>query len=94
MRRAAKFEKFVVAGGVESQEGAAVLEALGPLGPAAGGVFARNREDGRAPGDVPGALELCHLRGSQLEEAGEGFSKVGRLDVGIDRHRRRQKSNV
>lgn len=43
---ASAFEAFLVVGCIEVEDGDAVAEAFGPLGPAAGGVFAGDGEDG------------------------------------------------
>lgn len=51
--RAAGFEEFSVAGGVELEQSRAELEALGPFGPTARGVFSVDCENGRALVRVP-----------------------------------------
>jgi hypothetical protein len=50
-------ELVLVAGHVEAEEGIAVLKALGPLGPASGGVLAFDGDDGRSIAGFPALVE-------------------------------------
>jgi hypothetical protein len=83
---ASEFEELIVAGGVELQDGGAELEALGPLGPAAGGVAAGDGEDGRAVGRVPRGIEAEDLLGGELEQAFKGTGELSGSEVGVGDH--------
>ena len=48
------------------QDGTAVLETLGPLGPAAGRVAPGPSEDRGATGRIPRAVEIGDLAGGQI----------------------------
>jgi hypothetical protein len=82
---AADVEEGFVAGDFELVERAAELEALGPFGPAARGVFALDGEDGRAPGGVPPFLEAKNLFAGEFEELVnrrlEGGGREGVVDL-------------
>lgn len=61
-----------VAGGVEMEEAHAELEALGPLGPAAGGIFPGDGEDGRALGGIPRGVDGADFLAGEFKNA-RGF---------------------
>lgn len=73
---AAQFQKFAVAGGVEGEKGAAVMEALGPFGPTARRVFSFDGDDGRALPGIPGVIEALNFVGRQREHSNERCSQV------------------
>src|SRR5260370_22519242 len=54
---AADLQEFRLARGIELEDGGPELKALGPLGPAAAGVLAAEREDRRAGGWPPAFLK-------------------------------------
>ena len=71
---AADLEHRFIAGGVVLENGGAVDESFGPLGPTPGGVFACNGENGGAIGFLPSFLEGEDFRGGGLENFfGRGF---------------------
>jgi len=82
----AQIQESGVGRGVEGKQGAAVLEALGPLGPPARGVPAIDGEDGGAFGAVPGAVKLNRLAGGEGEELCQGGFEISWVESGIDFH--------
>ena len=60
-------QQLLLAGQLEAQQGVAVLETLGPLGPAARGVAAGNGDDGGAIARFPAALEVEGFLRCQLQ---------------------------
>src|SRR5438105_4579535 len=80
------FEELRFSGGVELEDRAAELEALGPLGPAARGVLAAGGEHGRALLGTPAAFERADLSGGELEEAAQFRDQCGGCgcSLGVD----------
>ena len=83
----AEVEQFAVAGGVEREDGAAILEALRPFGPAAGGVSSFDGEDRRALALVPCAFDQPHLPAGKVKDAVERAGEVRRGQGAVDVHR-------
>jgi hypothetical protein len=81
---ASKVEELAVVGGVELQQRGPVLEAFRPLGPAAGGVAAVDREHGRAAAGGPGALDRGDLGCGQLEEPVDLAEELLWVAVAVD----------
>ena len=82
---AADAEHLLVAGRVELKDRGAVLEALGPLGPTAGGVLPLDREDRGAVGVFPAFLEVGNLGRGGLEDGVGGGFKCRGGETGVDR---------
>ena len=83
---AAQLQQAGVAGGVEGQQRGAVLEPLGPLGPAAGGVLAAGGEHRRPARGVPGRVQGADLGAGQGEYRSRGRLQVARLECGVNVH--------
>lgn len=83
---AADVEEVLVAGGFELEELAAVLEALGPFGPAAGGVASVAGDDGGALGGIPGLVEAADFGPGEGEEVFEGGGEGLGGEAGVDLH--------
>jgi hypothetical protein len=81
---AAELEERALAGRVELQQRRAELEALRPLRPAARGVAAAAREDGRAVRRVPALLEVADLDRRELPEPRERLLEVLRPQRLVD----------
>ena len=73
---AAQLEKRTIAGGVELQNGRAVLKAFSPLGPAARGVLAVHGEH-RCTMRRAGRGERANLRRRHREQAIDGGNEIG-----------------
>ena len=71
-------EHLLVTRRIELQDRRAVLKALRPLGPSAGGVLALDGEDRGAVGVLPVLLEVGDLRRGGLEDAVGGGLQGGR----------------
>ena len=80
--------------GVELEEGGAVVKALGPLGPAACGVFAGGGEHGRALGGVVFLEDQVDLRAGELPEFPERGGEGGGLKLFVDAHGERPKGKA
>ena len=82
----ADLEHRFIASGVVLEDGGAVDETFGPLGPAPGGVFAFNGEDRGAVRLLPTFLEEEDFRGGGLENFfGRGFEAFrGESGVALD----------
>ena len=83
---AAELEEALVAGGVELQQRRAVLEALRPLGPAAGGVAAVDGEDRRGRAGRAGALDRVDRGGRGLPQPGDLGQQIGGGQALVDLH--------
>ena len=83
---AADLEHRFVTGGVILEDGGAVDEPFGPLGPAPGGVFAFDREDRGAVRLLPAFLKGQDFRGGGLENFCRGCFEAfwGERGVGFD----------
>jgi hypothetical protein len=77
-------EEGFVAGEFELVGGGAELEALGPFGPAAGGVGALDGEDGGAEGGIPAVLEAVDFGAGEGGELVDGGEEGGGREVGLD----------
>src|SRR5438552_10033186 len=83
---AADLQQLMIAGCVECEDAAAVLEALGPFGPAATGVFTFDGEDGGAIFGIPGFLKGDRPGSGELEHARERVVEVLGLDGVVNLH--------
>ena len=77
-------KEFGVAGSIELKDSGAVLKALGPLGPAAGGVLAADGEHGGTVGGLPCALDVSDFGCGKFVELFNGGQKRRRGQGGID----------
>ena len=82
----AELEEALVAGRVELQQRRAVLKALGPLGPAAGGVAAGHREHRRGLLRRAGALDRVDGGGRGLPQPGDLGQQVAGGQALVDLH--------
>lgn len=76
-------EELGIAGGFELEQGGAELKALGPFGPATGGVAALDGEHGGAVGGIKGGIEVADLGAGEVEQTVESGSQGLRGDRGI-----------
>ncbi len=60
------------------------MEALGPLGPAAGRVFAADGEDRRSVGGLPGLFDVADFSGGESVKLFDGGQERGCGKGGID----------
>ncbi|MBA7588944.1 hypothetical protein ES708_31015 [subsurface metagenome] len=81
---AAQVQVARIAGGVELEDLGPELEALGPFGPAPGGVAALDSEDRRTLGSVVFLLDEVYLGGRQLPEGIQLGLEAGGGEVRID----------
>ena len=81
-----EIEKRPIAGGVKLQEQRAELKALGPFGPPTGGVFALDREHGRAVTGFPGAFERFEHLGRARPHPLDGGEEILWSEFPIDQH--------
>ena len=84
---AGEVEEATIAGGVEDEQCGAELEAVGPMGPGAGGVLSGGGEAARALASRGGG-EIHDLAHGQGHEAVDGGEQIGGLDSAIQRHGR------
>jgi hypothetical protein len=84
----AHLQESAIPRGIKLEKRRAVLEALGPFGPAAGRVTALDGEHRSSLGGTPGFLEVQNLFGGQLEDPfeGRGETSGGQARIDVEGH--------